>query len=121
MPTITLDRNRFSSYVGRKLSVEEMAKWLPWLGTNTEEIGSDFVKIEYNPNRVDFCSHSGIARAFQGLMGLKTGIINYKVKNHEDEIIVIAYTIHPFVNRDFKIVSIPDDIRSILLEYVEEA
>jgi len=80
MPTITLDRNRFSSYVGRDLSVEEMAKWLPWLGTDTEEVGQDYVKIEYNPNRVDFCSYSGVARAFQGLMGWKTGMPNFKVK-----------------------------------------
>ncbi len=80
MPTITLDRQRFSSYVGRDLSVEEMAKWLPWLGTDTEEVGQDYVKIEYNPNRVDFCSYSGVARAFQGLMGWKTGMPNFKVK-----------------------------------------
>ncbi len=80
MPTLTLDRQRFSSYVGRTLSVEEMAKWLPWLGTDTEEVGQDYVKIEYNPNRVDFCSYSGVARAFQGLMGWKTGMPNFKVK-----------------------------------------
>jgi len=60
--------------------VEEMAKWLPWLGTDTEEVGQDYVKIEYNPNRVDFCSYSGVARAFQGLMGWKTGMPNFKVK-----------------------------------------
>ena len=67
MPTITLERDRFCSFVGRDLSVEEMAKWLPWLGTDTEEIGSDYVKIEYNPNRVDFSSYGGVARAFRGL------------------------------------------------------
>ena len=73
MPTITLDKDRFCSYLGRDISVEEMAKWLPWLGTDTEDVGEDYVKIEYNPNRVDFCSYSGLARAFQGLMGWKTG------------------------------------------------
>jgi phenylalanyl-tRNA synthetase beta chain len=80
MPTITLDRARFSSYVGRNVTVDEMAKWLPWLGTDTEEVGSDYVKIEYNPNRVDFCSYSGVARAYRGLMGWKTGMPKFKVK-----------------------------------------
>ena len=80
LPTITLDRDRFSSYVGRDLSVEEMVKWLPWLGTDTEEVGSDYVKIEYNPNRVDFCSYSGVARAFRGLMGWETGLPHFEVK-----------------------------------------
>ncbi|HDQ06243.1 MAG TPA: phenylalanine--tRNA ligase subunit beta [Candidatus Bathyarchaeota archaeon] len=80
VPTITLDRDRFSAFVGRDLSVEEMAKWLPWLGTDTEEVGSDYVKIEYNPNRVDFCSYGGVARAFRGLMGWETGMPNFEVK-----------------------------------------
>jgi phenylalanyl-tRNA synthetase beta chain len=80
VPTITLDRDRFSSYVGRNVTVKEMAKWLPWLGTDTEEVGSDYVKIEYNPNRVDFCSYSGVARAYRGLMGWETGMPNFKVK-----------------------------------------
>lgn len=71
LPTITLDREQFSSYVGRELSVEDMSKWLPWIGTDTEEVGQDYVKIEYNPNRVDFCSHAGVARAFQGLRGME--------------------------------------------------
>lgn len=79
MPTITLDKDRFSSYVGRDVSVEDMAKWLPWLGTDTEEVGEDYVKIEYNPNRVDFCSYSGLARAFQGLMGWETGLPQFEV------------------------------------------
>ena len=80
MPTITLERDRFSAFVGRELSVEEMAKWLPWLGLDTEEIGSDYVKIEYNPNRVDFSSYGGVARAFRGLMGWETGLPNFEVK-----------------------------------------
>jgi len=80
MPAITLNRDRFSSFVGRPLSVEEMAKWLPWLGVDTEEIGPDYVKIEFNPNRVDFSSYGGVARGFQGLMGWETGLPKYEVK-----------------------------------------
>ncbi len=80
MPAITLYKDRFSSFVGRTLSVEEMAKWLPWLGVDTEEIGSDYVKIEFNPNRVDFSSYGGVARGFLGLMGWETGLPKYKVE-----------------------------------------
>ena len=80
MPTIKLEKGRFSHFVGRDLSVKEMAKWLPWLGTDTEEVGTDYVKIEYNPNRVDFCSYGGVARAYRGLMGWETGMPNFTVK-----------------------------------------
>jgi len=80
MPTITLERERFSRFVGRSLTVDEMAKWLPWLGTDTEGVGEDYIKIEYNPNRVDFCSYVGVARAFKGLMGWETGMPKFSVK-----------------------------------------
>lgn len=81
MPVITLQRERFSRFVGRKLTVEDMANWLPWLGFDIEEIGSDYVKVEFNPNRIDFCSYAGVARAFRGLLELETKLPKYEVKD----------------------------------------
>ena len=69
MPAITLQRDRFSKFVGRDLTVEKMAEWLPWIGFDLKEVGSDYVKVEFNPNRIDLCSYSGVARAFKRLMG----------------------------------------------------
>ena len=83
MPVITLDRDRFCSFVGKLLSVEEMAERLPWLGVYIEESGPDYVKIEFNPNRVDFCSYAGVARAFRGLMEWETGLPKYTVQEGE--------------------------------------
>ena len=68
MPAITLNIDRFCKFVGQSITVEEMAKWLPWLGVDIEETGLDYVKIEFNPNRVDLSSYGGVARAFRGLM-----------------------------------------------------
>ena len=81
MPVITLQRERSSRFARRQLTVEEMAEWLPWLGFDIEEIGLDHVKVEFNPNRVDFCSYAGVARAFRGLMEWETGLPKYKVKD----------------------------------------
>jgi len=83
MPAITLERDRFCTFIRRSLTVGEMAKWLPWLGLDIEETGPDYVKVEFNPNRVDFCSYAGIARAFRGLMGWETGLPKYDVKKGE--------------------------------------
>ncbi len=80
MPVITLNRDRFCFFIKQSLSVEEMAKWLPWLGVYIEETGPDYVKIEFNPNRVDFCSYAGVARALCGLMGWETGLPKYSVQ-----------------------------------------
>jgi phenylalanyl-tRNA synthetase beta chain len=81
VPAITLQRERFSKFVGRDLTVEKMVEWLPWIGFDLKEIGPDYVKVEFNPNRVDLCSYSGAARAFKGLMGWETGLPEYKVQD----------------------------------------
>jgi phenylalanyl-tRNA synthetase beta chain len=81
VPAITLQRERFSKFVGRNLTVEKMVEWLPWIGFDLKEAGSDYVKVEFNPNRVDLCSYSGVARAFKGLMGWETGLPEYKVQD----------------------------------------
>ena len=94
MPVITLDQTRFSSFVGRTLNMEEMTKWLPWLGVDIEETGTDYVKIEFNPNRVDFSSYGGVARAFCGLMGWNTGLPKYTVKEGE-----LVLKVHPSVSK----------------------
>jgi len=111
MPAINLDRDRFSSFVGRDLSVEEMAKWLPWLGVDTEEIGSDHVKIEFNPNRVDFSSYGGVARAFRGLMGWETGLPKFEVKEGE-----IVLKVDPTVSevRPYVVSAV---VRNVRLDY----
>lgn len=96
---ITLRRDRFSKFVERKLSVGDMAEWLPWLGVDIEETGEEHVKVEFNPNRIDFCSYVGVARAFVGLRGWKTGLPKYEVKDGETvlEIDRAVSKIRPFM------------------------
>lgn len=60
-----------------------MVKWLPWLGFDIEEVIEESVKVEFNPNRIDFCSHVGVARAYKGLRGWNIGLQKYSVKRGE--------------------------------------
>ncbi|MCD6240278.1 phenylalanine--tRNA ligase subunit beta [Candidatus Bathyarchaeota archaeon] len=83
MPVISLNQKRFSQLLGKELSVQEMAENLPWLGLDIEEVGPDFIRVEYNPNRIDFSSHAGIARALKGLLELEAGAPKYEVKSGE--------------------------------------
>jgi phenylalanyl-tRNA synthetase beta chain len=80
MPVITLEQARFSQFAKRETSLEEMIKWLPWLGFDIEETGEDYVKVEFNPNRIDFSSYAGVARAFRGLRGWETGLPKFDAK-----------------------------------------
>ncbi|MFW6117212.1 MAG: phenylalanine--tRNA ligase subunit beta [Thermoproteota archaeon] len=86
MPVSTLYRDRFSKFVGQYLTIEEMEQVLPWIGCDIEERGIDYLKVEFNPNRIDFSSYAGIARAFQGIKKWKKGIPRYPV--HKSDIIL---------------------------------
>lgn len=99
MPVITLQKDRFSRFVGRKLTVDEMANWLPWVGFDLEEIGEDYVKVEFNPNRVDLCSYAGVARAFRGLMGWETGLPEYTLEHGKTVLKIVSAVskIRPFM------------------------
>ncbi len=109
MPVITLQKERFSRFVGRELAVEDMVNWLPWLGFDIEEIGLDYVKVEFNPNRIDFCSYAGVARAFRGLLELETKLPKYDVKEGKTHLKIDKYVskIRPFmlaaIVRDIKL------------------
>jgi phenylalanyl-tRNA synthetase beta chain len=99
MPVITLYKERFSKFMDRKISVEDMTKQLPWLGFDLEEIGEDYVKVEYNPNRIDFCSYAGVARALKGFIGLEKGLPKYLAKKPETTLIIdkAVVDVRPFM------------------------
>jgi phenylalanyl-tRNA synthetase beta chain len=61
------------------LSRERVLDRLPYLGLDIESVEADSVRIEYNPNRADFSSDYGIARALRGLVGVETGVPAYSV------------------------------------------
>ncbi|HEY4674438.1 MAG TPA: phenylalanine--tRNA ligase subunit beta [Candidatus Bathyarchaeia archaeon] len=99
MPVITLYTERFSRFMGKKTTVEDMTKWLPWLGFDLEEIGEDHVKAEYNPNRIDFCSYAGVARALKGFLGQELGVPKYSAKEPKTTLIIdkAVENIRPFM------------------------
>jgi phenylalanyl-tRNA synthetase beta chain len=52
---------------------------LPFVGLDIEGADGDIVRVEYNPNRPDFSSDYGIARALRGLLGKETGMPGIKI------------------------------------------
>jgi len=88
MPVITLYKERFSKFMGKKVTIEDLTKNLPWIGFDLEEIAEDYVKVEYNPNRIDFCSYAGVARALKGFLGWETGLPKYRVKEPKATLVI---------------------------------
>jgi phenylalanyl-tRNA synthetase beta chain len=52
---------------------------LPYIGLDIESVDSASVRVEYSPNRPDFGTDFGIARALRGVIGKEIGLPNFPV------------------------------------------
>jgi phenylalanyl-tRNA synthetase beta chain len=52
---------------------------LPYVGLDIESIEKNSLRVEYSPNRPDFGTDFGIARALRGLMGKEVGLPKFAV------------------------------------------
>ncbi len=77
MPVLKIYTRRLSRMTG--LSREKLLDRLPFLGLDIEGTDAESVRVEYNPNRADFSTDYGIARALRGLVGLEVGLPTYQV------------------------------------------
>ena len=87
MPTITLSRDRIEAVLGRKISVEELEEALNQVVLDLEDVNEDEIKVEYNPNRPDYSSSTGILRVLAGRLGIKKGPQKYKTKKGQQKFI----------------------------------
>jgi phenylalanyl-tRNA synthetase beta chain len=72
LPVVRIDIPRFSKMVGADR--KKILARLPYLGLDIEGIDRNSVRVEYSPNRPDFGTDYGIARAFRGLLGKQVGL-----------------------------------------------
>ena len=72
MPVVRIYTSRFAKMVGadRKRIIDR----LPYIGHDIESVEKDSVRGEYSPNRPDFGTDFGIARALRGLLGTEVGL-----------------------------------------------
>jgi phenylalanyl-tRNA synthetase beta chain len=86
MPVVTLYFDRLTKILGREITKEKILSTLPFLGLDIEEETQDHVNIEYSPNRPDFSTDYGIITGLQGLLGIKLGMAQFKIKKGIDTI-----------------------------------
>ena len=79
MPVVTLYYDRLLGMLKQKVDVPRLIDRLPYLGLDLEEVEEDYVRVEYNPNRPDFSTDYGVARALNGHFGYETGTPSYTV------------------------------------------
>ncbi|MHA1701889.1 MAG: phenylalanine--tRNA ligase subunit beta, partial [Promethearchaeota archaeon] len=85
MPTIELNIDRLERLVGKKLDIKELEYDLQWISLDLEDINEEerTIKVEYNPNRPDFSSPEGIARALKGYYEIELGIPTFELTSGE--------------------------------------
>ena len=88
MPVVNLNLDRFKEILGKEISQDLIIEKLPYLGLDIEDIFNSDMRIEYNPNRLDYSSDYGIARGLKGLLDIDLGCPTYNVSNGSVEVIV---------------------------------
>ncbi len=81
MPVIDLPLQKINKLLGKELTLKELEEYCLQLGADIDDEREDGVKVEYNPNRPDFCSIPGFARAVKGIMDLEVGLPKYALKD----------------------------------------
>lgn len=78
MPVVNLELTRLAKWFPGK-SIKQLIEALPFIALDIESITDSEVKVEYNPNRPDFGSDYGIARALKGYLGTEIGVPKVKL------------------------------------------
>lgn len=78
MPVVNVAVDRLKKLIPG-INVNKALDILPFVGLDIEGIDDNVIRVEYNPNRPDFSSDYGIARALRGLLEIETGIPKFKI------------------------------------------
>ncbi|NHJ86028.1 MAG: phenylalanine--tRNA ligase subunit beta [Asgard group archaeon] len=99
MPVIELPLEKVNKLIGKKLSLKELEEYCLQLGADIDDMRDDGIKVEYNPNRPDFCSVPGFVRALKGIMELEIGLPKYSLKKSDVEVKVekSVSKVRPFI------------------------
>ena len=78
MPVVNVTVDRLKRFVPG-IKVDKALDMLPFVGLDIEGMDDNVIRVEYNPNRPDFSSDYGIARALRGLLEIETGVPKFKI------------------------------------------
>ncbi len=123
MPVIQLSLKNLLAWTKRRATEKEILDTLPYLGLDIEGREGEYASVEYSPNRPDFSSEAGIARALLGLLGLESGAPSYnfgqsefKIDVENDEI----RTFRPFVSGLCASIQVTDELIKQLITMQED-
>jgi len=83
MPVIEIRLDDLREVLGVDVSIDKLRERLPMMGTEWKGGADEQFQLEVFPNRPDMLSIEGLARAYASFTGLRTGLVDYKVKDSD--------------------------------------
>jgi phenylalanyl-tRNA synthetase beta chain len=80
MPVIKFTYTDLEELLEMEIDKDELIDLLPMIGSDIEDYDDEEVKVEFFPNRPDYLSVEGVARALKGFLGMEKGIPEYPLK-----------------------------------------
>lgn len=80
MPVIKFTYNDLEELLKRSIDRDELIDLLPMIGSDIEHYDDEEVKVEFFPNRPDYLSVEGVARALKGFLEIEKGIPKYQLE-----------------------------------------
>lgn len=80
MPVITFTYSDLEELLNQKIDQEKLIDLLPMIGSDIEDYNDEEVKVEFFPNRPDYLSVEGVARALKGFLKIEEGLPQYPLE-----------------------------------------
>lgn len=92
MPVVNILKSRIKDSFPND-SIEKLLERLPFLGLDIEGIDKEKIRVEYNPNRPDFSSDTGIFRSLKGLLNETVGLPLFKFSFNRSYKIIVDHPV----------------------------
>ena len=88
MPVIKFTYTDLGELLGQNIDQKELIDLLPMIGSDIEDYDDNEVKVEFFPNRPDYLSVEGVARALKGFLKIEEGLPHYQLESSNTSITV---------------------------------
>lgn len=88
MPVIKFTYNDLEELLDQKMDKDELIDILPMIGSDIEDYDDVEVKVEFFPNRPDYLSVEGVARALKGFLEIEEGLPHYHLESSNSTITI---------------------------------
>jgi phenylalanyl-tRNA synthetase beta chain len=88
LPTLNVGYNDLCELIGKELTIGSLKEKLFLMKCEVDSLSGDELVLEITSDRADLLCAEGIARELRGLLGIETGLVNYRLNKSDLKIYV---------------------------------